>query len=537
MCTSILDGNREIRLSPVEEDGDGGTYREVKRRTPMMNDKRKSDSCIVPEKSANKPVKETGAEQMEGRRLVKRKTQETDKSRTPSRSKDLTVFERIRLAAKGKQVMTSLYHVVYNVERLREAYFKLKRTAAAGVDGETWQSYGEELEERLQGLSNRLARRAYRPPAVRRVYIPKADGRERALGVPALEDKIVQQVVAQILSAIWETEFVGFSYGFRPGRGAHEALDALAVGIRQREINWVLDADIRGFFDTISHEWLMKFIEHRIGDRRLTALIEKWMKAGVLEAGEWKASEEGTPQGGLVSPVLANVYLHYSFDQWVQQRRKRRAGGEVIVVRYADDFVVGFEHRSEAELFEVELSERLSRFNLTLNEEKTRLIEFGRKAAKNREQRGEGKPETFNFLGFTHICGKTRKGKFQVVRKTMRKRMQAKLKRLKGEFRRRMHTPLKEQGEWVGAVLRGHYQYYGVPLNSQALESFAYRVKRLWHRALKRRSQKARRLTWAKFKKVSARWTPAPKICHPYPEARLEARYPRTYGRWQTVKT
>ena len=474
---------------------------------------------------------------MEGRRLIKRKTQEADKSRTPSRKEDLTVFERIRLAAKGKQLMTSLYHVVYNVERLREGYFRLKRTAAAGVDGETWRSYGEELEENLRGLSNRLARRAYRPPAVRRVYIPKPDGRERALGVPALEDKIVQQVVAQILTAIWEEEYVGFSYGFRPGRGAHEALDALAVGIRQREINWVLDADIRGFFDTISHEWLMKFIEHRIGDRRLTALIEKWLRAGVLEAGEWRVSEEGTPQGGLVSPVLANVYLHYTFDLWVQQRRRRRAGGEVIVVRYADDFVVGFEHRSEAELFKEELSERLSRFNLTLNEGKTRLIEFGRKAAENRKQRGEGKPETFNFLGFTHICGKTRRGKYQVVRKTMRKRKQTKLKMLKVELKRRMHHPLEEQGKWIGAVLRGHYQYYGVPLNSESLESFAYSVKRLWHRALKRRSQKAWRLTWAKFKKVSARWTPTPRICHPYPEARLEARYPRTYGRWQTVTT
>ena len=492
-----------------------------------MNDNRKSDSRIVPRKSANKPGPVTGAEQTEGRRLVKGKTREADMSRTPSRKHDLLVFKRIRLAASGKQLMTSLYHVVYNVWQLREAYYSLKRDAAAGVDGQTWAEYGEQLEENLQRLSAKLARRAYRPPAVRRVYIPKPDGRQRALGVPALEDKIVQHVVAQILSAIWEPEFKGFSYGFRLGRSQHQALDALTVGIMQRPINWVLDADIRGFFDTICHEWLMKFIEHRIGDRRLTALIEKWLHAGVMEAGEWRASEEGTPQGGLVSPVLANIYLHYAFDLWAQQWRKRKARGEVIIVRYADDFVVGFQHRSEAELFREELGQRLCRFKLTLHDEKTRLIEFGRQAAQHRQQRGERKPETFNFLGFTHICGKSRKGKFQVVRKTMRKRMQAKLNVLKEEFRRRMHLPLKEQGVWVRAVLSGHYRYYGVPLNSNALGSFAYRVKRQWLGALRRRSQKARCLTWAKFLQVTARWTPAPRVCHPYPDARLALRHCR----------
>ncbi len=494
------------------------------RRTPMMNDNRKSDSCIVPEKPANKPAPEAGAESVEGRRLVKGNELGNDKSRTPRRKEGWSVFKRIRLAAKEQRLMTSMYHVVYNEAQLRAAYFRLKRKAAAGVDGVTWAQYGEQLEENLKALAERLARRGYRPPAVRRVYIPKPDGRQRALGILAVADKVVQYVVACILTAVWEPEFRGFSYAYRPGRSVHDALDALTVGLMQRPINWVLDADIRAFFDTISHEWLKKFIEHRIGDKRLVALIEKWLRAGVMEEGTWQASEVGTPQGGLVSPVLANIYLHYVFDLWADHWRQRRARGAVIMVRYADDIVVGFEHREEAERFRQELGARLAQFALTLNEEKTRLIEFGRHAAQRRKQRGEGKPQTFHFLGFTHICGETRKGKFQVVRKTMRKRMQAKLNELKIECRRRMHQRLQEQGEWVAAVLRGHYQHYGVPLNSRALTSFAYRVKRLWHRALRRRSQKAHTLSWAKFKRITARWTPAGRIHHPYPFARLASR-------------
>jgi len=491
----------------------------------MMNDKRKSDSCIVPEKAANKTALEAEAEWLEGRRLIKGKVSKHDKSQTPSWSDDWPVLERIRKGkGKGQQKLTSLYHVVYKVEQLREAYFSLKRRAAAGVDGQTWASYGEQLEENLKRLSNKLARRAYRPPAVRRVYIPKPDGQQRPLGIPALEDKIVQYVVMQLLVAIWEQEFIGFSYGFRPGRGAHDALAALAVGITERPINWVLDADIRAYFDTISHEWLMKFIEHRIGDKRLTALLQKWLQAGVMEAGEWRSSEAGTPQGGLVSPVLANIYLHYAFDLWAQQWRKRKARGAVIMVRYADDFVVGFEHRGEAERFQQELSERLAQFQLQLHEDKTRLIEFGRRATIDRKRRGAGKPETFNFLGFTHVCGRSRRGKFLVVRKTMRKRMQAKLKVLKKEFRQRMHQQLEAQGVWVSAVLQGHYRYYGVPLNSKALNSFVHYVTRAWHQALQRRSQRGRRLTWAKFQRVTARWIPPAHICHPYPAEQLAKR-------------
>jgi len=492
-----------------------------------MNDDGQSDSCIVPAKSANKAAHEAGAEQMEGRRLIKGNVEESSMSRTQGRKEDVQeTLKRIRQAVRRepKQRMTSLYHHVYRVENLREAYFSLKKNAAAGIDGETWEHYGEELEVKLEELSGRLRRGAYRAPAVRRVYIPKADGRKRGLGVPALEDKIVQRVVAQILSAIWEPEFKGFSYGFRERRSAHEALDALAVGIQQRGINWVLDADIRGFFDTISHEWLEKMIEHRVGDRRITALIRKWLRAGVMEEGKMKRSEEGTPQGGLVSPVLANIYLHHAFDQWAQQWRKREARGAMIIVRYADDFVVGFEHREDAERFQKELQGRMKKFELELHEEKTRLIEFGRHAASRRQERGEGKPETFNFLGFTHICGKTRGGRFTVVRKTMRKRMQAKLRDLKKEFRRRMHYDLREQGKWVSAVLRGHYQYYGVPYNSASLWSFAYHVQVLWHRALKRRSQR-NRLTWERFTRKVKRLVPAPRICHPYPSQRLSQRF------------
>jgi group II intron reverse transcriptase/maturase len=493
----------------------------------MMNDDGQSDSPIVPTKFANKVAREATAERMEGRGLVKGNADENPMSRTQSRTKGMQeTLKRIGQAVRREPQnrITSLMHHVYRVEHLREGYFSLRREAAAGIDGETWEHYGEELESNLEQLSSRLQRGGYRAPAVRRVYIPKADGRLRGLGIPALEDKIVQWVVAQILSAIWEPEFKGYSYGFRQRRGAHDALDALAVGIEQRPINWVLDADIRGFFDTISHEWMLKMIEHRVGDRRITALVRKWLKAGVLEEGNWRRSEEGTPQGGLVSPVLANIYLHHVLDQWVQQWRKRTARGAVIIVRYADDFVVGFEHRDDAERFQQELSERLKKFELALHEEKTRLIEFGRHAVRDRQRRGERKPETFDFLGFTHVCGKTRGGRFTVVRKTMRKRMQAKLRGLKQEFRRRMHYPLKEQGQWISTVLRGHYQYYGVPFNSASLNSFVYRVKHLWHGALTRRSQKGE-LAWERFEKLVGHWIPAPRICQPYPSARLRRRF------------
>lgn len=488
----------------------------------MMNDFRQSDGRVVPKKSPN-VAEPTEAEGMEGRRLTKGNAAQPVMPRTQGREDGMaTALGRIRQAVErdkeGK--FTALYQHVYNVDHLREAYFSLKRQAAPGVDGETWQHYGQDLEKHLQDLSGRLRRGAYWAPPVRRVYIPKADGRQRPLGIPALEDKIVQSVTARVFSTIWEAEFLGFSYGFRPGRSPHNALDALTVGVTRKRVNWVLDADIRGFYDSISHEWLVKFIEHRIGDKRVIRLIQKWLKAGVLEDGNWTPSEEGTPQGGLISPVLANIYLHYAFDLWAHQWRKRNARGEVILVRYADDFVVGFEHRGEAEQFQRDLTERLGRFNLELHADKTRLIEFGRFAATNREKRGAGKPETFNFLGFTHICGKTRKGRFTVKRQTMRKRLRAKLKAIKVELRRRRHDPVPEQGKWLQSVIVGHFRYYGVPMNGPALCEFRYHVVGLWKRALERRSQKAR-ILWERMYRLARDWLPYPRIYHLYPSQRL----------------
>jgi len=403
---------------------------------------------------------------------------------------------------------------------LRKAYYCLKRKATPGVDGQTWQQYGEKLEDNLWDLSCRLQRGAYRAKPVNRAYIPKEDGRQRPIGVTVLEDKIVQRAVVEVLEAIYETDFKGFSYGFRPGRSAHDALDALAVGIQWRKVNWVLDTDIRGFFDRISHEWLEKFIGHRIADRRVIRHICKWLKAGVLEDGKQMSTEEGTPQGGSVSPLLANIYLHYVLDLWAQQWRHRQAKGDMIIVRYADDIVFGFQYRSEAERFLEGLRERLGKFNLELNEAKTRLIEFGRHAAGNRRKRGDGKPESFNFLGFTHLCGRKRNGKFVVIRHTMRKRLRSKLKELKHELRRRMHFSIPEIGRWLKSVLRGHYNYYGVPRNGRAMNTFRFHVSRLWYRTLRRRSQRTG-LIWERMERIVKCHLPYPKIRHPYPEQRL----------------
>jgi group II intron reverse transcriptase/maturase len=432
-------------------------------------------------------------------------------------------LERIRQAARrDKQLrFTALLHHIYNLNTLREAYFSLKRDAAPGVDGQTWRAYGEALEENLQDLSGRLKRGAYRAKPVRRAYIPKADGRQRPLGVPVLEDKLVQRATVEVLNAIYETDFLGFSYGFRPGRSQHNALDALYTGLLTRQVNWVLDADIRGFFDAIDHGWLVKFVEHRIADRRVVRLIQKWLNAGVLEDGTRTRSEEGTPQGGSASPLLANIYLHYAFDLWVQWWRTTQARGDVIVVRYADDFIVGFQHRAEAEQFLAALRQRFAKFGLELHPDKTRLIEFGAYAASHRQKRGLDKPETFNFLGFTHICAKKRDRKnFTVLRQTMRKRLLAKLAEVKAELRRRMHDPVPEVGKWLRSVVMGHFRYYGVPMNSPALGLFRYQVVWHWYRALCRRSQNGR-ITWERMKRLIAAFLPPVRLYHPYPLRRL----------------
>jgi group II intron reverse transcriptase/maturase len=391
-------------------------------------------------------------------------------------------IERVRQAARRdtKQRFTALRHHVYDVERLRSAYLALKRDAAAGIDGETWQHDGQDGEGNLRDLSARVKRGAFRARPVRRAYIDKTDGRKRPLGIPTLEDKIVQRAVAEVLGAIDEQDFLGFSYGFRPQRRPHQALDALTVGIETRQVNWVLDADIRRFFDTLSHEWLVRFVEHRVADRRVVRLIQKWLRAGVLEDGERMRSEVGTVQGGSSSPLLANVYLHYVFDLWVQRWRRREARGDVVVVRFADDFVVGFEHREEASRFLAERRERVARFGLSLHPDKTRLIEFGRFAASNRRARDAGKPETFNFLGFTHACSQTRKERFTVLRQTMRRRLQAKRREVKTELRRRLHAPIPEQGVYLRSVVVGHTRYSGVPRHVPSLAAFHRALVRLW---------------------------------------------------------
>jgi group II intron reverse transcriptase/maturase len=459
---------------------------------------------------------------MEGSGLAEGNPRQQNAPRTQSRAGAPSALERVReVAERDKQVrFTALLHHIYDVARLRAAYFALKRDAAPGVDGERWRHYGEALEANLADLSDRLKRGAYRAKPVQRAYIAKADGRPRPLGIPTLEDKVVQRATVDVVSAIHEADFLGFSYGFRPGRSPHNALDALYAGLLTRKVNWVLDADIRDCFGAIDHGWMVKFVEHRVADRRVVRLIQKWLNAGVLEDGTRTWSETGTPQGGSASPFLANVYLHYVFDLWVQRWRNTQAHGDVIVVRFADDFIVGFQHRAEAERFLAELRARFAKFKLELHPEKTRLLEFGPYAAENRRRAGLGKPETFTFLGFTHICGKKRNGRFTVLRQTQRKRLRAKLSEVKAELRRRWHVPVPKVGAWLRSVILGHLQYYGVPMNGSALFTFCFQVGRFWYRALARRSQTGR-LTWERMRRLIQRWLPPPRITHPYPLRRL----------------
>ncbi len=416
-----------------------------------------------------------------------------------------------------------LHHLTATL--LRDSFYALKRRAAPGVDGVPWREYETGLEDRLIDLHSRIHRGAYRAQPSRRVYIPKSDGRQRPLGVAALEDKIVQQAVLTILNQIYEVDFRGFSYGFRPGRSQHRALDALYMAITRKKVNWVLDCDVRNFFDQLGHEWLLRFIQHRVADPRILRLIWKWLKAGVLEDGEWKDTETGSPQGSVISPLLANVYLHYVFDLWVDAWRRRCAQGEVVVVRYADDNVLGFQYRADADRFLEDFRERLRKFGLELHPDKTRRIEFGRFAEQDRKRRGEGKPETFDFLGFTHISGKDRNGSFALKRKTIGKRMRAKLLEMKQQLRRRRHDPVAQTGAWLRAVVQGYFNYHAVPGNIDSLCAFRYRFARLWRSVLLGRSQR-QNLTWAKLRKLADRWIPQPRVLHPYPRIRFEAIHP-----------
>ena len=494
----------------------------------MMHEREKSDSAIVAKKPANKAeAKAKAAEPVEPRAGTERNAREQSTHLTQSRARVSQALQRVRNAARQrkKEKFTALFHHI-NIDLLRVSFFALKRDAASGVDNVTWQDYAADLERNLECLHARVHRGAYRALPSRRTYIPKADGRERPLAIAALEDKIVQKVTAAVLNSIYEEDFLGFSYGFRPKRSQHDALDALVVGINAKRVNFILDADIKSFFDEVSQSWLIRFVEHRIGDPRIIRLIRKWLKAGILEDGIVTVSDKGTGQGSVISPLLANIYLHYVLDLWAQRWRQREAKGDMIIVRYADDVVVGFQHEMDARRFLDAMRERLKEFALSLHPDKTRLITFGRYAAANRVRKGLGKPETFNFLGFTFICGRSRKGKFLIKRKSRRDRMQAKLKEIKKELRRRMHHHIREQGKWLRHVVRGYFAYHAVPTNIGSLGAFRTHVTRLWLRTLRRRSQKDA-FSWERMARLADEWLPKPKILHPWPNVRFAVKYSR----------
>src|SRR5881296_3197344 len=491
-----------------------------------MYDHEKSDPAIVAVKPTNK-AGQPAAELVEPRAGAEGNVRQQSTGRAQYRVTVSQALARIRQAARQrkKEKFTALFHHV-SIDHLAEAFSELKENAAAGVDGLTCRDYEQHLERNLEDLHARVHRGAYRALPSRRVYIPKPDGRQRPIAVAALEDKIVQRATAAVLSAIYEEDFLGFSYGFRPGRSTHDAMDALMVGITSTKVNWILDADIRSFFDTVSQEWLIKFVEHRVGDRRIIRLIQKWLKAGVLEDGIVTVSDKGTGQGSVISPLLANVYLHYVFDLWAERWRRHEATGDMIIVRYADDLVAGFEHEDDARRFLDAMRVRLEEFALSLHPDKTRLIEFGRHAAANRETKGLGKPETFNFLGFTFLCGKSRRGNFLLKRKTRRDRMRAKLRMVKEDMRRRMHQPIPQQGKWLGHVVRGYFNYHAVPTNLRALVAFRAEIAKRWLRVLTRRSERSD-LTWARMNRLIDDWLPQPRILHPWPSQRFAVTYLR----------
>jgi group II intron reverse transcriptase/maturase len=480
-----------------------------------------SDAGMVPKKSAKTRV--TPVELMEGRPSAKGKSVSRNAPRAQDRSSAPTQVERIGQRAKEKKEerFENLLSAI-KAPLLKEAYESLRKDAASGVDEVTWQEYGEALEARVVELQDRIHSGSYHPQPVRRVHIPKGSG-TRPLGIPTLEDKVVQQAVRMVLEPIYERAFLGFSYGYRPRRSPHQALTAVAELI-SRKTNWVLDADIRSFFDTIEHEWMKRFIEHRIGDKRMVRLLMKWLHAGVMEKGELHEVKAGTPQGGIISPLLANVYLHYVIDLWVNQWRKRHARGEVYIVRYADDLVMGFQNEQDARDMREALATRLAQFGLELHSDKTRVLRFGRHALENAKSDGRTRPETFDFLGFTHIAGKSRRGQFQLQRRTSRKKRKIKLAALRETMKRSRHKPVKVQYKWLTRVLEGHYRYYGVPTNYRSLQQFREQVRLTWHRQLQRRSQRA---AWTREKLTRFEQyfrLPKPRIHHPWPNLRQATR-------------
>src|SRR4051812_5056707 len=492
----------------------------------MMNGREKSDPAIVAVKPTNK-AGQPAAEPGERRAGTEGNAGQQSTCRAQNRESVSQALDRVRTAARHrkKERFTTLFHHL-SIDLFREAFLALRRDAAPGVDGLTWQDYEADLERNLTDLHDRVHRGAYRALPSRRQYIPKPDGRQRPLAVAALEDKIVQKATVAVLNAIYEEDFLGFSYGFRPKRSQHDALDALVVGISSTKVNYILDCDLRTFFDSVSQEWLIRFLNHRIGDPRIIRLIRKWLKAGVLEEGVVTVRETGTGQGSVISPLLANVYLHYAVDLWAERWRRREATGDMIIVRYADDIVVGFEHEADAQRFRDAMRARLEAFALTLHPDKTRLIAFGHFAADRRAQRGLGQPETFCFLRFTHICGRSRRGTFQLQRNSRTDRMRATLRRVKDALRRRMHQPIPVQGRWLTHVVRGYFAYHAVPTNRRAVMAFRHHLTDLWRRTLRRRSQKDR-FTWARMAKLADAWLPRPHLLHPWPSERFAVRHPR----------
>ena len=515
MSGSHLNRSWEISSVPEGNTASGGAGKGD--RNPAIHAGEKSDAPVVPKKPPNKAQ---AAEGVEGRGAAKGNVGETTAHRTPSRESASKGLDRVRETAKRDRRLkfTALLHHI-TPSLLVESFYDLNRTAAVGVDGVTWQDYEDILYERVPELHRQIHTGAYRAQASRRAFIAKADGKLRPLGIAAVEDKIVQQAVVKVLSAIYEEDFLGFSYGYRPGRGQHDALDAVWMGIETRQIGWILDADISAFFDTIDHDWMLEFLQHRIADKRILRLIKKWLKAGIIEDGRRIAAERGTPQGAVISPLLANIYLHYAFDTWARHWRKHCARGDVILVRYADDSVLGFQHEEDAKRFLADMRERLAKFGLALHPQKTRLIEFGPHAERRRKERGLGRPETFDFLGFTHCCAKTLKGKFKILRLTVKKRMRVTLAAIRAALKKRRHEPIGQVGAWLTRTLRGYFNYHAVPDNLKRLAGFRYEVSRAWFAALNRRSQKSK-MTWARFGRLAEKYLPLPRRVHPYPSQR-----------------
>ena len=493
-----------------------------------MHANEKSDKAIVPEKRLNKEDVSL-AEVVEERALPKRNTGQTTAARTQGRSSASSGLAGVRQAARRKkdiQFTALLHHIT--VDLLEQSYFALKRNSAPGIDGMTWLTYGRNLKDRLTTLYSRIHKGNYRASPARRTMIPKADGSERPLSILCLEDKIVQQAVVYVLEAIYEDNFLGFSYGFRRGRSQHDALDALSTGIYRRRVNWVLDADIQRFFDAMNHDWIMRFLQHRIRDKRLLRLIAKWLKVGVMNGHHREGSDVGAAQGAVVSPILANIYLHYALDLWAHRWRRQKATGDVVIIRYADDSVFGFEHEEDARNFLVDMHRRMEEFGLNLHPDKTKLIRFGKFAIGKRKRLGERKPETFDFLGFTHFCTYSRKnGAFVIGRKTIKKRMRATLKAIKVELRRRWHDPIPQTGQWIQKVLTGHMNYFSVSGNDSSIWLFFNEVKRLWLQRIRTRSQRGF-MSWKRFIQLTARFFPRVRLLHPHPSYRFDV---RTRGR------